>query len=156
MLQVTRKADYALRLMVELGAHSGSPLDTAEVARRQEIPYQFLRKVVQTLVANGLLLSERGQHGGLSLARPSDTISMLDIVRAFGPTRLNRCTANPSLCERRDDCAVFPVWLQAQTQLEQLLGRTLLSDLVRRQAKLKRAGLRRQPAREAVRIETTS
>jgi Rrf2 family protein len=139
MLQITRKADYALRLMVELGAHSGSPIDTAEVARRQEIPYQFLRKVVQTLVANGLLLGERGQHGGLSLARPSDTISMLDIVRAFGPTRLNRCTVVPSLCERRDDCAVFPVWLQAQTQLEQLLGRTLLSDLVRRQAKLQRA-----------------
>ena len=154
MLQITRKADYALRLMIEVGSHGDAFIDTAEVARRQEIPYQFLRKVAQTLVSNGLLISERGQHGGLALARPSESISMLDIVCAFGAPSLNRCTLNPSNCDRRDQCAVFPVWRRIQTQLEQSLDRTLLSDLIRQQAKLQRETNRRKRKEEATLVET--
>ena len=60
MLQLTRKTDYGIRLMLEVGAHGNGGMSTAEVARRQEIPYQFLRKVAQTLVAQGLLASRRG------------------------------------------------------------------------------------------------
>ena len=149
MLQLTRKADYALRLMVDVTAHRDGPIDTATVAQRQEIPYQFLRKIVQTLVSTGLLVSERGLHGGLSLARPPETISILDIIGAFGPPSLNRCTVIPPRCELRDSCPVYPVWVEAQTQLERLLGRSYLSDLIQRQAKTGRTDRKRRPAREA-------
>ena len=60
MLQITRKADYAVRLMVEVAAHSGESVTTAEIAESQAMPYQFLRKVAQVLSAKGLLASERG------------------------------------------------------------------------------------------------
>ncbi len=132
MLQLTRKADYGLRLMVEVAAHTDGAIGTAEVARRQQIPYQFLRKVVKTLVANGLLVSERGVHGGLSLARPAASISMLDIVRAFHSVGLNRCTVDPPRCDRRSFCPAFPVWAEAQQEVERVLGQARVSDLVRR------------------------
>ena len=133
MLQLTRKADYGLRLMVEVAAHTNGAIGTAEVARRQQIPYQFLRKVVKTLVANGLLVSERGVHGGLSLARPAAAISMLDIVRAFHSVGLNRCTVDPPRCDRRSLCPAFPVWAEAQREVERVLGQARVSDLVRQQ-----------------------
>ncbi|NIQ77055.1 MAG: Rrf2 family transcriptional regulator, partial [Anaerolineae bacterium] len=60
MMELTRKADYALRLMVEVGVRSQGAVRTSDVARRQGIPYEFLRKVVQELVAEGLLISRRG------------------------------------------------------------------------------------------------
>ncbi|KKK48999.1 hypothetical protein LCGC14_3139510, partial [marine sediment metagenome] len=60
MLRLSRNADYALRLMLEVGGHAQGLLTTAEVARRQEIPFEFLRKIARTLVSNGLLVSERG------------------------------------------------------------------------------------------------
>jgi Rrf2 family protein len=81
MLELTKKADYALRLMIEVAASDGS-LTTAQIASREDIPYQFLRKVVQELVGGGLLASSRGGHGGLALAHPAETISLLEIVRA--------------------------------------------------------------------------
>ncbi len=140
---MTRKADYAVRLMIEVSTHPDSPIGTAKVAQRQQIPYQFLRKVVQTLVSKGLIVSERGVHGGLSLARPPETITMLEVVSAFGPPGLNRCTVEPPRCERRDFCPAFPVWLLAQKEVDEVLSRTRLSDLVERQAALARPGKRR-------------
>ncbi len=133
MLGLNRNADYALRLMLDIGANSGA-VSTADIAWRQEIPYQFLRKVARTLVRQGLLTSERGARGGLRLARPGESITLLEIVSAFGPLSLNRCTADPSRCDRREICGVFPVWAEAQREVERVLARHTLSDVVSRQA----------------------
>ncbi len=135
MLGLNRNADYALRLMLDIGANSGA-VSTADIARRQEIPYQFLRKVARTLVRTGLLTSERGARGGLRVARPAESITLLEIVSAFGPPALNRCTAAPSRCDRREICAVFPVWAEAQKEVERVLARNTLSGVVARQAVL--------------------
>ncbi|MEE8345744.1 MAG: Rrf2 family transcriptional regulator [Dehalococcoidia bacterium] len=148
MLQLNRKADYAMRLMLEVGGSDQRVVTTAEVARRQQIPYEFLRKVAQPLVSGGLLVSERGVHGGLALARPAEEISMLDIVSTFGAPSLNRCTHDPPRCDRRSKCAVFPVWAKAQNQVDQLLGGSRLSELVERQKKLSRNEQRREQGRE--------
>ena len=148
MLQLTRKTDYGIRLMLEVGAHGNGGMSTAEVARRQNIPYQFLRKVVRPLVAEGLLTSRRGQGGGLSLARPPETITALDIVRAFGPASLNECTIDPPECDRRNLCAGYGVWLEAQSSVERVLRATRLSDMVQRQAALEGAWNKRKDHRE--------
>jgi len=133
MLGLNRNADYALRLMLDIGAHSGA-VSTADIARRQETPYQFLRKVARTLVRQGLLTSERGARGGLRLARPAESVTLLEIVSAFGPPSLNRCTVDPPRCDRREVCGVFPVWAEAQREVERVLARYTLSDVVSRQA----------------------
>ncbi len=149
MLRLSRNADYALRLMLEVGGHDQGLLTTAEVARRQEIPFEFLRKIAHTLVSSGLLVSERGMRGGLSLGRPAEEISVLDIVRAFGPPSLNRCTIDPPRCDRRSTCAVYPVWAEAQSQVERILGGSRLSELVERQEALSRRERRPRRTREA-------
>lgn len=146
MLQLTRKADYALRLMVEVAAAREGPVAISQVARRQRIPYQFLRKVAQALVSRGLLVSHRRAGGGLTLARPAETISALDIVRAVGSPALNRCTADPPRCDRRTSCAVYPVWAQAQGEVERILGAASLSRLAALQLSLDRRARRRPGA----------
>lgn len=132
MLQVTRRADYAVRLMIEVAAHQGSPLTTAEIAGRQGIPYQFLRKVARDLAGRGLLVTERGGHGGLTLGRDADEISVLDILRALDLPPLNDCSADPDNCKRRHVCAAFPVWFEAQREIDRVLAEAKVSSLVRR------------------------
>lgn len=131
MLQITRKADYAVRLMVEVATHSGESVTTAQIAESQAMPYQFLRKVAQALAAKGLLASERGGRGGLTLARPAGQISVLDILKALDSPAVNECVVDPDSCERREICAVYPVWFEAQREMERVLGGTALSKLVR-------------------------
>jgi DNA-binding IscR family transcriptional regulator len=86
------------------------------------------------------VISERGGRGGLYLSRPPEEITVLDIVNAVGIPALNRCTVEPSRCDRRDSCAVYRVWVEAQTAVERVLGRTRLSEVIERQAALTRAG----------------
>ena len=148
MFELTRRADYALRLMIDVGAHEGASVSTADVARREEIPYQFLRKVAHDLVARGLLKAGRGVRGGVSLARPPESITVLDIVWAIDPPAINQCTMDPCQCERRDICAAYPVWMKVQAEVERALKGVRLSDLIRRHqarwAAQKAAGGRRR------------
>ncbi|MGI8865036.1 MAG: RrF2 family transcriptional regulator [Solirubrobacteraceae bacterium] len=87
MLSITTKSPYAVRALVELHRHGDSgPVPIAELARRGEIPVQFLEQLFATLRRAGLLRSQRGVKGGYSFARPAEEIPVLEIVELLdGP-----------------------------------------------------------------------
>lgn len=129
MLELTKRADYALRLMIEVAASDESPVSTATVAKREDIPYQYLRKVAQQMVSAGLLVATRGKNGGLSLAHPAQTITLLEIVRVADEPALSKCLVDPASCTRRSRCVVFPVWRRLQREVERAMEAIVLSDL---------------------------
>jgi Rrf2 family protein len=87
VLSITSKSPYAVRALVELFNLSGSePVPIAELARRGDIPAQFLEQLFATLRRAGILRSQRGVRGGYSLARPADELTVLEIVELLdGP-----------------------------------------------------------------------
>ena len=87
MLSITTKSPYALSALVELHRQGGaSPVPIAELARRREIPVQFLEQLFATLRRAGILRSQRGVKGGYSLARPAGEITVLELVEILdGP-----------------------------------------------------------------------
>src|SRR5947209_7878305 len=81
MLSITSKSPYALRALVELHRQGDDgPVPIAELARRGEIPVQFLEQLFATLRRAGLLRSQRGVKGGYSFERPANEISVLEVV----------------------------------------------------------------------------
>jgi Rrf2 family cysteine metabolism transcriptional repressor len=87
MLSITTKSPYAVRALAEL-ARMGSedPVPIGELARRREIPVQFLEQLFAVLRRAGLLRSQRGVKGGYTFARPPDDITVLEIVELLdGP-----------------------------------------------------------------------
>jgi DNA-binding IscR family transcriptional regulator len=87
MISITTKSPYALSALVELHLHGDSgPVPIAELARRREIPVQFLEQLFATLRRAGVLRSQRGVKGGYSFARPSSEVTVLEIVELLdGP-----------------------------------------------------------------------
>ena len=87
MISITTKSPYALRALVELYRHGDAgPVPIAELARRGEIPVQFLEQLFATLRRAGILRSQRGVKGGYSFARSAGEITVLDIVELLdGP-----------------------------------------------------------------------
>lgn len=78
--------------MVHLASRAPSAQTTDEVARVTKVPKAYLSKVLQSLRRAGLVHSQRGIGGGVTLARPSDTISVLDVVSAVEPiARIRSC-----------------------------------------------------------------
>ena len=81
MISITTKSPYAVSALVELHRHGNSaPVPIAELARRREIPVQFLEQLFATLRRSGVLRSQRGVKGGYTFARPATEITVLEIV----------------------------------------------------------------------------
>jgi Rrf2 family protein len=87
MISITTKSPYALSALVELHHHGDrGPVPIAELARRREIPVQFLEQLFATLRRAGVLRSQRGVKGGYSFARSSGDITVLELVELLdGP-----------------------------------------------------------------------
>jgi Rrf2 family protein len=81
MISVTTKSPYALSALVELYRQGGTgPVPIAELARRRQIPAQFLEHLFATLRRAGILRSQRGVKGGYSFARPPAEVTVLELV----------------------------------------------------------------------------
>ena len=81
MLSITTKSPYALQALTELARAGGDdPVPLGELARRRDIPVQFLEQLFAVLRRAGILRSQRGVKGGYSFARPPAEITVLEIV----------------------------------------------------------------------------
>jgi Rrf2 family protein len=132
-MQITRQADYAVRAvhyLAQLGSEQRAA--TSQIAQEQRIPPSFLAKIVSQLSVAGLLQTSRGARGGVSLARPADQISLLEVVEAIdGPILLNECVADHGgTCVFGEDCPMRPVWCDAQVELVERLKATTFNHFV--------------------------
>jgi Rrf2 family protein len=84
VLAITSKSPYAVRALAELARTGGAgPVPIGEIARRRDIPVQFLEGLFATLRRAGILVSQRGVKGGYSFARPPEELTVLDVVEAL-------------------------------------------------------------------------
>jgi len=138
-MQLTRAADYAVRVMIHLaGLPPGTRVSRDELAQAAECPEQFLSKVLQGLTRAGLIVSHRGNTGGFELPAQRRTATMLDIVEAIeGPLHLNVCLAAESVCARQSWCPAHDVWEETQAAMTRALKATSIADLAVRAAAAK-------------------
>ena len=130
-MQVTRASDYAVRVMVHLaGLPAGQRSTRDQLAESSEVPEHFLSKILQTLTRSGLITSYRGAAGGFALAKPPESVTLLDVVEAMdGPIQLNVCVASGVGCCRQTWCPVHCVWAEAQNALTSVLRGATLARL---------------------------
>ena len=131
MFRFSAGTEYALRAVLRV-AQSEKPLFIREIAGKEGIPQSFLSKIVQSLVRGGLLEARRGRHGGITLARPKEQISLLDLIEACeGPLRSPICLLNHTAqCSKPSKCSIHQVWEKAQRGMTKVLIETKLSHLL--------------------------
>jgi len=112
-MQLSRREDYAVRVILELAAKGVSR--TAEVAHSQQIPEAYLAKIIQSLVRAGLVKSKRGAGGGVSLARPPAEITLGQVVEAGnGGIHLDCRALWNDPCPNAEQCHIRRAWLDIQ------------------------------------------
>jgi len=140
-MQITRQADYALRAMMFLARKDENQrASTSQIAKVQQIPPSFLAKIISQLSIAGLIHTSRGARGGVSLARPADQISVLEVVEAIdGPILLNGCTGDVDDCIFGEDCLLRPLWCDVKNDLVERLRSTSFAQFTSEQKKTKAA-----------------
>lgn len=133
------KAEYGIRLMVELGRQpDDQPVALSTVADAEILPLSYLEHLVAKLREAGLVVSTRGAHGGYRLAKPADEIAMLEVVEALeGPIAPMECFESDRegrvLCSHETDgdrtCATKLLWTRVQGGINKALVGTTVAEL---------------------------
>jgi Rrf2 family protein len=136
------KAEYGVRLMVELGRRTGDdadPVALSTIAEAETLPLSYLEHLVAKLRQADLVTSVRGAHGGYRLARPASGVQMLEVVQALeGPIAPMECFHDVRegrvQCSHETDgdraCATKLLWTRVHGGITKALADTTLADLV--------------------------
>ena len=140
-MRLSTKIRYGYRLMVELAMHWGEPaVALKEISERQNISLLYLRQIIMSLEAAGLVKSHRGSKGGYALARAPESIDLIEITRALeGPMALVECIDDPGACERSEWCATRLLWKQMTEQIEKVFSSQTLAGLTSKQIKFEKS-----------------
>jgi Rrf2 family protein len=119
LISITTKSPYALQALAELGRHGDAgPVPIGELARRRDIPVQFLEQLFAVLRRAGVLRSQRGVKGGYSFARDPSEITVLELVELLdGPVGAD----------------AKGVFAEAAAAARDVLAKTTVADVVERE-----------------------
>lgn len=113
-MQLTTFSDYAMRVLMYAHAADGRLVTIEEIAASYRISRAHLMKVVNALTRAGYLTAVRGRTGGVTLARPAETIRLGDVVRATEPDfALVECFGSGNQCMIKGCCRLPAVLRRA-------------------------------------------
>jgi Rrf2 family protein len=133
-LQVSARADYALRAAAELARAADDekgPLKGDLISKEQGIPKKFMENILLDLKHSGIVRTQRGAAGGYWLARPADETTLADIIRAVEGPLANVRGEFPETVEYRGAAEpLTKVWIAVRANLRAVLETVTLADLV--------------------------
>jgi len=131
-MNISVKSEYALKAVFDLaaqylaapqGSSSMTPVKIADIAKRQRIPQKFLELILAGLKQNGFVDSRRGAEGGYLLARPPDSITVGEVLRAVENVKAN------SRVDGEDPFA--EIWARVDSAVSDVLDQTTFGVLAR-------------------------
>jgi Rrf2 family protein len=137
----TTKAEYGVRLLIQLGRQGGDqPVSLKAMAEAEGLPLAYCERIAALLKKADLVAATRGAHGGYVLARPAEEITMDAVVLALeGAIAPMECFFDDAqgrvLCSHETDhlgggCATKLLWTRVQMGVIRSLQRTTLAELV--------------------------
>ncbi len=107
MKLLTKNSDYAIRALIVLVKKKDAFLSARAIAKEQGVPYPFLRRILNTLIKNGLVESREGRQGGFKIKKAPAKISIITIINIFqGKVQLSDCMFRRKICSNRTRCVL--------------------------------------------------
>jgi Rrf2 family transcriptional regulator, cysteine metabolism repressor len=131
-MNISVKSEYALKAVFDLasqylagreGGAQMAPIKIADIAKRQKIPQKFLELILAGLKQSGFVDSRRGAEGGYLLARPPDSITVGEVLRAVENVKGgSRPRSNDPFGE---------IWHRVDSAVSGILDQTTFAELAR-------------------------
>jgi Rrf2 family protein len=131
-MQLTAKAEYALRAATVLASSGPGPVKSETIAAAEDIPLRFLHNILAALTRAGILSSLRGADGGYELTRQAAVITVADVIRAVeGPFAAGGgpdASGAPGPARRGGGDALRAVWAVVRANERAVLESVTLAD----------------------------
>jgi Rrf2 family protein len=130
-VHISAKADYAVRVMLEIAAHGPDLVKSTVPIDHQNLPRKFVETILVELRRADLIRSHRGAEGGYCLARPATAILIGQIVRAIDGPLAEVRGIRPDECEYTNAAQnLADVWVAARAALRKVLDETSLAHVL--------------------------
>ncbi len=132
-MKISTKGRYALRMITDIAARQDDGfISLKEISDRQGISKKYLEQIVPQLTKNGLLKTNRGNHGGYSLTKKAEEITVGDVLRAAeGSIATVSCLEyETNDCPRADKCATLFVWKGLNKVINEYLDGVTVADIL--------------------------
>ena len=131
MVRLSKLTDYASVILAQMARHPDVLWSAGQLSSESSVPKPTCIKLLKLLVKGGVLTSTQGARGGYSLARVPSQIPVKVIIEAIeGPTAITECGTDETLCRLTDHCAVMSRWRELGDQVNHILTKTTLEDLI--------------------------
>ena len=139
-MRLTRQTNYAIRLLMFCAANTDRLSRVQEISKANAVSGPFLFKILQPLVEHGLVESVRGRNGGIRLAKPSDQITLTDVIVATeNKCEIHDCAAEGIAdCPLKEHCTYHSVLKRAFDAFHTVLSQHTIADLVANRGDIKR------------------
>ena len=138
LLNISEATSIALHSCAWLASSDGEFSSVKKIAAGLGFSANHTAKVAQQLVKAGILLSERGPSGGLKLAKPAASISVMDLCAATGSYPEDKgCLLKSNICSG-NACSFGKIICAENRRLMDLFSQTTLADIVKSLEKGKR------------------
>jgi Rrf2 family cysteine metabolism transcriptional repressor len=92
VLKITRKFDYAMVLLTDLGLHRATPSSARRISERYGLSLSLTANVLKGLQRRSLVRSTRGVNGGYILGRDPVDIRLAEVIQAIeGERNMTDC-----------------------------------------------------------------
>lgn len=121
---LSRRCEYALRTVLYLATRvAEAPIPVREISSTLGVPHAFLAKTVRDLVQAGIVRTQPGTGGGISLARPAAGITLKEVVVAIdGAELFHTCVLRLPGCGVKQACPMHEAWVPTRDRIERMLG----------------------------------
>lgn len=131
MFSVPTRTQYGIRALVHLARSGSGSVASAEIARAEGISPKYLEGILAQLKAQGLVLAERGKHGGYRLARDPAELTMLEVVASLeGEVKPVECVEDGSCCAQGGGCMPRKFWIGLKESIDGYLASRTLKDVL--------------------------
>src|SRR5438477_192487 len=118
-MKFSAKTEYACLAVLELARayDMGEPVRIRTIAEEHAIPSRFLVQILLQLKGVGLVESTRGTAGGYQLSKPTDEISLAEVMAVFeGSEKL----PTPGAAKSSGRRALLGAWREAAVARREL------------------------------------
>ncbi len=131
-MTISTKGRYALRIMLDLGAHVGETVKLKDIAARQGISEKYMEQIIAVLNKSGYVRSTRGAQGGYQLVKRPQEYTVGMILRLTeGSLAPVECLAENALpCERNGRCATVEVYRRIYDAVNDVIDNITVQDLL--------------------------
>lgn len=121
---------YAILALGHIATSGGNPVLVKEIAEAASIPPAYLAKIIHALARRGLVLTQRGVGGGVTLARPATEISLYDVCLAMDdPVVKPTCMLGNAACSDDRACPAHRFWTAQRNKVFDFLRTTSVADI---------------------------